>query len=219
IDAKKIGLAIPGKGIACAVGDYDNDGLPDVAVALEGRIAILRNLGHGKFADTTSAVGIRSLNHPAGLTFVDFDHDGDLDLFITGSATTSGMGHSRPDFMEKREGKHFERVTLPISDLTGAWGDGNSASRWQAIVVIEDSPLKGSFALVLKDRGGCAVTGHNQILCPVIVDVGEGGAHAFHGTCKTGRTGPFGECGIAVVTPEHIQCPHVLQPHPSSHLC
>jgi hypothetical protein len=67
------------------VGDYDNDGLPDLAVALEDRIAIFHNLGHGKFADTTEAVGVRSMNYPAGLTFVDFDHDGDLDLYITGA--------------------------------------------------------------------------------------------------------------------------------------
>jgi hypothetical protein len=92
IDANAAGLALPGKGIACAVGDYDNDGLPDLAVAMEDRIAIFHNLGHGKFADTTSAIGIRSLNHPAGLTFVDFDHDGDLDLFITGSASGTGTG-------------------------------------------------------------------------------------------------------------------------------
>jgi tetratricopeptide (TPR) repeat protein len=117
IDAKGIGLAIPGKGIACAVGDYDNDGLPDLAVALEDRIAIFRNLGHGKFADTTSAVGIRSLNHPAGLTFVDFDHDGDLDLFITGSASTSGMG---PNVLWRNNGNStFTEWTSPTG-LAGA---------------------------------------------------------------------------------------------------
>ncbi len=92
IDAKQTGLVAEGKGIACAVGDYDNDGLPDLAVALADRIVIFHNLGHGKFADTTSAIGIHSLNHPAGLTFVDFDHDGDLDLFITGSAAEPGKG-------------------------------------------------------------------------------------------------------------------------------
>lgn len=92
VDAKAAGLALPGKGIACAVGDYDNDGLSDLAIALEDRIAIFHNLGHGKFVDTTAPVGIRSLNHPSGLTFVDFDHDGDLDLFITGSTAALGMG-------------------------------------------------------------------------------------------------------------------------------
>jgi tetratricopeptide (TPR) repeat protein len=90
VDTNLMGLAAPGKGVACAVGDYDNDGLPDIAVAVEDRVLVFHNLGHGKFADSTSTVGIRSLNHPAGLTFVDFDHDGDLDLFITGSPTGPG---------------------------------------------------------------------------------------------------------------------------------
>ncbi len=84
------GLVVSGRGISCAVGDYDNDGLPDLAIALEDRIALFHNLGHGHFAETTSAVGIHALNQPAGLTFIDFDHDGDLDLFITGRAAVSG---------------------------------------------------------------------------------------------------------------------------------
>ena len=92
IDAKTSGLLLPGKGIACAVGDYDNDGLPDLAFALADRIAIFHNLGHGKFTDVTSAAGIRPLNHPAGLTFVDFDHDSDLDLFVSGAKSGLGIG-------------------------------------------------------------------------------------------------------------------------------
>jgi tetratricopeptide (TPR) repeat protein len=121
IDTKATGLSLPGKGIACAVGDYDNDGLPDVAVALEDRVAIFHNLGHGKFADATSAVGIRSLNHPAGLTFVDFDHDGDLDLFITGSVSGPGMS---PNILWRNNGNStFTEWTGP----TGLAGVSASA--------------------------------------------------------------------------------------------
>lgn len=79
------GLKVDGQGLACAVGDYDNDGLPDIAVALSDRIVLFHNVGHGKFVDTTAKSGIHQLNRPSGLTFVDFDHDGDLDLFVTGS--------------------------------------------------------------------------------------------------------------------------------------
>lgn len=93
IPLRPAGLVAAGQGISCAVGDYDNDGLPDLAVALEDRVALFRNLGHGKFVETTAAVGLRSLNKPSGLTFIDFDHDGDLDLFVTGSSS-SGSGPS-----------------------------------------------------------------------------------------------------------------------------
>ncbi|QNI34955.1 VCBS repeat-containing protein [Alloacidobacterium dinghuense] len=94
IPAQQTGLEISGQGIACAVGDYGNDGQPDLAVALSDRVVLFHNLGHGKFADVTKTVGIEQLNHPAGLTFVDFDHDGDLDLFVTGSPLASGKGPS-----------------------------------------------------------------------------------------------------------------------------
>src|SRR6185437_4898519 len=85
IPAQSTGLIASGHGIACAVGDYDNDGRPDLAVALSDRIMLFHNLGNGKFADRTKSVGIQPSNHPMALTFVDFDHDGDLDLFVTGS--------------------------------------------------------------------------------------------------------------------------------------
>ena len=81
---KETGLDIAGNGVSCAVGDYDNDGKNDLAVALADRVLLFHNDGGGKFSDVTAKVGITSLNEPAGMTFVDYDHDGDLDLFVTG---------------------------------------------------------------------------------------------------------------------------------------
>jgi tetratricopeptide (TPR) repeat protein len=85
IPVEKTGLDKVGQGIACAVGDFDNDGLPDLAVAMRQGVFLFHNMGGGKFEDVTAKVGIQQLNKPMGLTFVDFDHDGDLDLFVTGS--------------------------------------------------------------------------------------------------------------------------------------
>jgi tetratricopeptide (TPR) repeat protein len=79
------GLTARGTGVACTVGDYDNDGLPDVAVAMSDRVLLFKNHGGGKFSDVTAAAGLQPVNRPAGITFVDYDHDGDLDLFVTGS--------------------------------------------------------------------------------------------------------------------------------------
>ena len=83
---EQTGLKVSGDGVACAVGDFDNDGLPDIAFAMSDRVLLFRNLGHGKFEDVTKAAGIEPANHPSGIIFVDYDHDGDLDLFVTGSA-------------------------------------------------------------------------------------------------------------------------------------
>jgi tetratricopeptide (TPR) repeat protein len=120
IPAQQLGLAVSGHGIACAVGDYDNDGKPDLAVTLTDRIILFHNLGHGKFADTTKAVGIEQLNHPAGLTFVDFDHDGDLDLYVTGSPLASGKG---PSVLWRNNG---DSTFTEWTDPTGLAGSANS---------------------------------------------------------------------------------------------
>jgi len=88
--AAEFGLDLKGSGVSCAVGDFDNDGRPDLAVALADRIVLYRNVSNGKFQDVTKTAGITTLNHPAGITFVDYDHDGDLDLFVAGSKEGAG---------------------------------------------------------------------------------------------------------------------------------
>ena len=68
------------------MGDYDGDKLNDLAVALDDGVLLFRNLGKGKFQDVTAEAGLAARNKPTGITFVDYDHDGDLDLFLDGRA-------------------------------------------------------------------------------------------------------------------------------------
>ncbi|HME59459.1 MAG TPA: FG-GAP-like repeat-containing protein, partial [Terracidiphilus sp.] len=89
-DAEAAGLKASGHAVACAVGDYDGDGLNDLAVALDDAVLLFRNLGHGKFQDVTAEAGLVPKNRPTGITFIDYDHDGDLDLFLTGAPLTAG---------------------------------------------------------------------------------------------------------------------------------
>jgi tetratricopeptide (TPR) repeat protein len=90
VDVAQAGLGVAGHAIACAVGDFDADGLNDLTVALADRVLLFKNLGHGKFADVTQKTGIVPRNVPSGITFIDYDHDGDLDLFITGAPLATG---------------------------------------------------------------------------------------------------------------------------------
>jgi len=89
-DAATAGLKAHGRAVACAVGDYDGDGLNDLAVALDDAVLLFRNLGHGKFQDVTAEAGLAPRNQPSGITFIDYDHDGDLDLFLTGAPLKDG---------------------------------------------------------------------------------------------------------------------------------
>ncbi len=125
IPGNETGLDASGAGEACAVGDFDNDGLPDLAVALAGRVILYRNLGHGKFEDVTAKAGIVQLNRPNGLTFVDFDHDGDLDLFVTGSAVP---GKSGPNVMWRNNGNST------FTEWTAQTGLAGQGSTTQAIL-------------------------------------------------------------------------------------
>ena len=89
-DAASAGLKARGHAVACAVGDFDGDGLNDLAVALDDAVLLFHNQGKGKFENVTAAAGLTARNHPSGITFVDYDHDGDLDLFLTGSPIKAG---------------------------------------------------------------------------------------------------------------------------------
>ena len=79
---KAAGLEAHGA-IACAAGDYDNDGHTDLGVGFNGRVAVYRNQGDGTFKEVTAAAGIQTEGLISGLAFIDYDHDGDVDLYIT----------------------------------------------------------------------------------------------------------------------------------------
>jgi tetratricopeptide (TPR) repeat protein len=80
---KTANIDFHGAGMGCAVGDYDNDGHPDLAVSSNGGVRLYHNQGDGTFADVTDASGIKADGLVLGISFVDYDRDGDLDLFIT----------------------------------------------------------------------------------------------------------------------------------------
>jgi enediyne biosynthesis protein E4 len=76
------GLDIAGYCQGVAVGDVNNDGLPDVVVTQYGGVRLFLNQGRGKFHDVTAAAGLNNPHWGASAAFVDYDRDGWLDLVV-----------------------------------------------------------------------------------------------------------------------------------------
>jgi hypothetical protein len=69
-------------GIAAAVGDYDNDGHPDLYVACYGKNKLFHNRGDGTFEDVTEKAGVGLGGFSSGAVWFDYDGDGFLDLYV-----------------------------------------------------------------------------------------------------------------------------------------
>jgi hypothetical protein len=83
---KEAGLANAGDGnygMGVAVGDYDNDGYPDIYVTNYGKNILYHNNGDGTFSDVTAKAGVAGGGWSASAGFFDYDNDGKLDLFVT----------------------------------------------------------------------------------------------------------------------------------------
>ena len=77
-----VGLDVPMYGMGCAVGDYDNDGYPDLFVTGVGGCRLFHNEHGARFTDVTARAGLQSDGWSSGAAWVDYNRDGRLDLFV-----------------------------------------------------------------------------------------------------------------------------------------
>ena len=80
---EKAGLRTPCFGMGGAVGDFNNDGWPDIYLTCLGGNVLYRNNGDGTFTDVTAKAGVREGRWSTGAAFGDYDGDGFVDLFVT----------------------------------------------------------------------------------------------------------------------------------------
>jgi hypothetical protein len=79
---ERAGVAGGSFGMGAAVGDYDNDGFPDLYVTAYGRAILYRNNGDGTFTDVTDRAGVSAPGWTTSAAWFDYDNDGLLDLFV-----------------------------------------------------------------------------------------------------------------------------------------
>lgn len=79
------GLVRTGWASSVTIGDYNNDGFDDIFITYYGQNVLYRNNGDGTFTDVTKEAGLLyegSTRWGSGCTFIDYDRDGYLDLFV-----------------------------------------------------------------------------------------------------------------------------------------
>jgi hypothetical protein len=164
------GLDVAGYGMGAAVGDVNNDGLPDVCLTEYGGTRLFQNLGGGKFRDVSAAAGIDNPVWGTSACFFDYDRDGWLDLVVVNyvdfnPAKWCGSRDGKQDYCHPnvfgplvprlyhnlggraKAGVRFEDVTVS-SGLAAAPGAGLgvicadlNGDRWPDIFLANDNQL------------------------------------------------------------------------------
>ncbi|HUQ93475.1 MAG TPA: CRTAC1 family protein [Bryobacteraceae bacterium] len=136
-------------GTGVAVGDYDGDGRPDLYVAGFGANQLLRNNGNGTFTDTTTHAGVMGSAWSSSAGFLDYDLDGDLDLYVAryldyGSDDTTYCGFRKPGYRMYCDPRMFDgKADLlyrnngdgTFTDVSKAAGIANPAGKGLGVAV------------------------------------------------------------------------------------
>jgi tetratricopeptide (TPR) repeat protein len=160
--SKKAGLDPTVHAQSCTAGDYDNDGYTDLAASLDNGFLLLHNEKGEAFKNVAPAAGIKGIGTDqilgiAGMTFIDYDHDGDLDLYtasgivqvvgsVSGSASAMWRNNGNATFTPVDIG-----ISLPVSAENAIGTDYNNDRAVDLVVAdwsggtIFQNPREGKF--------------------------------------------------------------------------
>jgi hypothetical protein len=150
------GLEVEMYGMGVAVGDYDNDGFPDILITCVGQNRLFHNTGRGTFTDVTksSGLGNRRAMSTSALWF-DFDRDGLLDLFVCNYVKWS----PEHDVFCSLDGKHKSYCTPEAYRGETCWlfrnrGNGTFEDVTATSGIFDSSSKSLGVALLDFDRDG-----------------------------------------------------------------
>ncbi|NBA76544.1 CRTAC1 family protein [Emticicia sp. ODNR4P] len=111
--APKLGMDLKINSMGTAVGDYNNDGLMDYFFTNIRFNKLMINNGAGKpFSDKTAEAGLNTITISWGANFADFDHDGDLDLFVVNGDLNPNCVPMGDFYFENNNGKYTDLAGL-----------------------------------------------------------------------------------------------------------
>jgi len=141
------GLAINCYGMGAAVGDYDNDGWTDLYITALGGNHLLHNKD-GHFSDVTASAGVAGLDDDwsTAAAFLDYDNDGDLDLFVGNYVLWSRKINLEIDFQVTGLGRAYgapNHFTGAANRLYRNEGDGRFSDVSHAAGIVITDPGTG----------------------------------------------------------------------------
>ncbi|HEY4902612.1 MAG TPA: CRTAC1 family protein [Candidatus Sulfotelmatobacter sp.] len=152
----RAGLDVELYGMGVAVGDYNNDGFPDIFVTCVGQNHLFRNTGKGTFVDVTSASGLaKHTSFSTSALWFDYDRDGLLDLFVCNYVKWS----PEHDVFCSLDGNHKSYCTPEAYRGETCWlfrnrGNGTFEDVTAASGIFDSSSKSLGVALIDDDRDG-----------------------------------------------------------------
>jgi hypothetical protein len=214
----RAGLDVEMYGMGVAVGDYDNDGFPDILVTCVGQNRLFHNTGKGTFLDVTNASGLgKRPSFSTSALWFDYDRDGLLDLFICNYVKWS----PERDVFCSLDGKHksyctpeayrgetcwlfHNRGNGTFEDVTASSGIFESSSKSLGVAMLDDNADGWPDVLVANDTQPNKLyrNQHNGTFKDAAVEVGlafssEGKARAGMGVDIADFTNS-GTSGVAI---------------------
>ena len=152
----RAGLDVELYGMGVAVGDYNNDGFPDILVTCVGQNRLFRNTGKGTFVDVTTACGLgKREGFSTSALWFDYDRDGLLDLFVCNYVKWS----PEHDVFCSLDGKHKSYCTPEAYRGETCWlfhnrGNGTFEDVTAASGIFDSSSKSLGVALLDEDHDG-----------------------------------------------------------------
>ena len=153
---RRAGLDVEMYGMGVAVGDYNNDGFPDILVTCVGQNRLFRNTGKGAFTDVTHSSGLDGrLAFSTSALWFDYDRDGLLDLFVCNYVKWS----AEHDVFCSLDGKHKSYCTPEAYRGETCWlfhnrGDGTFEDVTAKCGIFDTSSKSLGVAMLDYDRDG-----------------------------------------------------------------
>jgi len=153
---EKAGLTASGWGQGSCAGDYDNDGFDDLFVSYWGQNVLYRNNSNGTFTDVSKKAGVAGSEGRwgAGCSFLDYDHDGKLDLFVANYVNFDPQRVPRPG---EEAYCRFNEIPVPCGPQ-GLAGGTNVLYRNRGDGTFEDVSEKSGIAVTRGPTSGMFVS-------------------------------------------------------------